>query len=142
MNPLISIFQQKIVQDIFQRVLYVWAIRHPATAYVQGINDLLTPFFVVFLSDYCEPSKQLILNYLMFSQPDILFCFITDIEIQNIEFDKIPAESLRQLEADCYWCMNKLLERIQENYVFLQPGIQKKIQSLEDLIKRIDSKYF
>ena len=57
MNPLISIFQQKIVQDIFQRVLYVWAIRHPATAYVQGINDLLTPFFVVFLTDYTEPSK-------------------------------------------------------------------------------------
>ena len=50
-------------------------------------------------------------------------------------------EQLRQLEADCYWCMNKLLERIQENYVFLQPGIQKKIQSLEDLVKRIDSKY-
>ena len=36
--------------------------------------------------------------------------------------------------------MTKLLERIQENYVFSQPGIQKKIQSLEDLIKRIDSK--
>ena len=41
---------------------------------------------------------------------------------------------------DSYWCMTKLLERIQENYVFSQPGIQKKIQSLEDLIKRIDSK--
>jgi hypothetical protein len=36
--------------------------------------------------------------------------------------------------------MTKLLERIQENYVFSQPGIQKNIQSLEDLIKRIDSK--
>lgn len=30
-------------------ILYVWAIRHPATGYVQGINDLVTPFFVVFL---------------------------------------------------------------------------------------------
>ena len=67
--------------------------------------------------------------------------FRIDIEIQNIDFAKIPTESLRQLEADSYWCMNKLLERIQENYVFLQPGIQKKIQSLEDLIKRIDSKF-
>jgi hypothetical protein len=31
-----------------ERVLYVWAIRHPASGYVQGINDLATPFLVVF----------------------------------------------------------------------------------------------
>lgn len=54
MNPLISIFQNEIVQNIFQRVLYVWAVRHPGSGYVQGINDLLTPFFVVFLTEYIE----------------------------------------------------------------------------------------
>lgn len=54
MNPLLPIFQNKIIQDIFQRVLYVWAVRHPGTGYVQGINDLLTPFFVVFLTEYTE----------------------------------------------------------------------------------------
>lgn len=37
--------------QIFERILYIWAIRHPACGYVQGINDLVTPFFVVFLSD-------------------------------------------------------------------------------------------
>lgn len=57
MNPLIPIFQKKIVQDIFQRVLYVWAVRHPASGYVQGINDLLTPFFTVFLTEYCDLSN-------------------------------------------------------------------------------------
>ena len=35
-----------------ERILYVWAIRHPASGYVQGINDLVTPFFQVFLSAY------------------------------------------------------------------------------------------
>ena len=39
-------------QQIFERILYIWAIRHPASGYVQGINDLVTPFFVVFLSAY------------------------------------------------------------------------------------------
>ena len=58
MNPLIPIFQKKIVQNIFQRVLYVWAVRHPASGYVQGINDLLTPFFVVFLTEYSDISKS------------------------------------------------------------------------------------
>ncbi|KAK2113634.1 hypothetical protein P7K49_007900 [Saguinus oedipus] len=37
---------------IFERILFIWAIRHPASGYVQGINDLVTPFFVVFLSEY------------------------------------------------------------------------------------------
>ena len=58
MNPLIPIFQKKIVQNIFQRVLYVWAVRHPASGYVQGINDLLTPFFTVFLTEYSDLSKK------------------------------------------------------------------------------------
>lgn len=116
MNPLIPIFQKKIVQDIFQRVLYVWAVRHPASGYVQGINDLLTPFFAVFLSEYTDINT----------------------EIEDVDIENMPEKQLRQVEADSYWCMNKLLERIQENYVFSQPGIQRKVQSLEDLVKRID----
>lgn len=35
-----------------EKILYVWAIRHPASGYVQGINDLATPFYQVFLSSY------------------------------------------------------------------------------------------
>jgi len=38
-------------QEMFERILYIWAMRHPASGYVQGINDLVTPFFVVFLQD-------------------------------------------------------------------------------------------
>lgn len=37
---------------MFERMLYIWAIRHPGSGYVQGINDLVTPFFVVFLSEF------------------------------------------------------------------------------------------
>ncbi|KTG04831.1 hypothetical protein cypCar_00008908, partial [Cyprinus carpio] len=37
---------------VFERILFIWAIRHPASGYVQGINDLVTPFFVVFLSEF------------------------------------------------------------------------------------------
>ncbi|EDW34047.1 GL21784 [Drosophila persimilis] len=48
MNPQIPLFQQQLVQEMFERVLFIWAIRHPASGYVQGINDLVTPFFIVF----------------------------------------------------------------------------------------------
>ena len=29
-------------------------MRHPSSGYVQGINDIVTPFIVVFLSDFVE----------------------------------------------------------------------------------------
>lgn len=41
-----------LVFQVFERILFIWAIRHPASGYVQGINDLVTPFFVVFLSEF------------------------------------------------------------------------------------------
>lgn len=50
-----------IVSDrfqIFERVLYIWAIRHPASGYVQGINDLVTPFFIVFLSEFIPDGEN------------------------------------------------------------------------------------
>jgi hypothetical protein len=71
----------------------------------------------------------------------ILFDFLlkeSECEIEWSEISAIDERSLKQLEADCYGCMTKLLDRIQENYVFSQPGIQKKVQALGDLIKRID----
>jgi hypothetical protein len=40
---------------MFERILYIWAMRHPASGYVQGINDLVTPFFVVFLQEIIPP---------------------------------------------------------------------------------------
>ncbi|OBS83743.1 hypothetical protein A6R68_22258, partial [Neotoma lepida] len=43
---------------IFERILFIWAIRHPASGYVQGINDLVTPFFVVFLSEYVGKKRN------------------------------------------------------------------------------------
>ena len=32
--------------------------RHPASGYVQGINDLVTPFLAVFLGDHLEGAPQ------------------------------------------------------------------------------------
>lgn len=40
------------MQAMLIRVLFIWAIRHPASSYVQGINDLCAPVLLVFLSEY------------------------------------------------------------------------------------------
>lgn len=36
------------------KILFIWNIRHPASGYVQGINDIVTPFIIVFLNSYIE----------------------------------------------------------------------------------------
>ncbi len=54
-------FQSKRVQGCLSRILYLWSIRHPASGYVQGINDLATPFFLVFLAEqiaWCRDHKS------------------------------------------------------------------------------------
>uniref|UniRef100_A0A8D0D6Z2 TBC1 domain family member 22B n=1 Tax=Sander lucioperca TaxID=283035 RepID=A0A8D0D6Z2_SANLU len=113
-NPLIPLFQQPVVQEVFERILFIWAIRHPASGYVQGINDLVTPFFVVFLSE-----------------------FVTE-DVENFEVAALPLDTRRNIEADSFWCMSKLLDGIQDNYTFAQPGIQNKVKALEELVSRID----
>lgn len=117
MNPDIALFQQKMVQECFQRILFIWSMRHPASGYVQGINDLVTPFFVVFLSYYISGDKN----------------------PETYDISQLSEDVLRILEADSFWCMQKLLEGIQDNYTLAQPGIQTKIMALKDLIKRLDA---
>lgn len=55
-NPHLTLYGFEATQRSLGRILYVWAIRHPASGYVQGINDLVTPFFQVFLSSYIGTS--------------------------------------------------------------------------------------
>ncbi|XP_074083363.1 TBC1 domain family member 22A isoform X2 [Macrotis lagotis] len=113
MSPETLILQPKVT-EIFERILFIWAIRHPASGYVQGINDLVTPFFVVFICEHIEE------------------------EVENVDVSCVPAEVLRNIEADSYWCLSKLLDGIQDNYTFAQPGIQMKVRLLEELVGRID----
>ncbi|XP_076448098.1 TBC1 domain family member 22B-like [Babylonia areolata] len=117
MTSLAHLFQQPPVQEMFERILYIWAIRHPASGYVQGINDLVTPFFVVFLSEFIE----------------------NDIEVENCDLLELDEDTRRVIEADSFWCTSRLLDGIQDNYTFAQPGIQMKVNALRELIKRIDT---
>ncbi|XP_060244848.1 TBC1 domain family member 22A isoform X4 [Meriones unguiculatus] len=114
MSPEALILQPKVT-EIFERILFIWAIRHPASGYVQGINDLVTPFFVVFICEYIDQE-----------------------DVDEVDVSSVPAEVLRNIEADTYWCMSKLLDGIQDNYTFAQPGIQMKVKMLEELVSRID----
>jgi hypothetical protein len=84
---------------------------------VQGINDLVTPFFLVFLQDHCKEGVE-----------------ISEIDIGSA----LTPKEIHTIEADSYWCLSKILSGIQDNYTFAQPGIQLKVKQLEELTQRID----
>jgi hypothetical protein len=117
-NPHLELYSYEATQRSLERILYVWAIRHPASGYVQGINDLVTPFWQVFLGAYI-------------SDPDIEF---------GMDPGQLPKQVLDAVEADSFWCLTKLLDGIQDNYISQQPGIQRQVADLRDLTTRIDDK--
>ncbi|XP_047319161.1 GTPase-activating protein GYP1 [Impatiens glandulifera] len=112
--PDVAFFHQPAIQKSLERILYTWAIRHPASGYVQGINDLATPFLVVFLSEHVEGSMD---SWSVFD---------------------LSTEKINNIEADCYWCLTKLLDGMQDHYTFAQPGIQRLVFKLKELVRRID----
>lgn len=98
----------------FHNCFQTRAIRHPASGYVQGINDLATPFLVVFLSEYLEGG------------------------VEKWSISDLTPEKITNIEADCYWCLSKLLDGMQDHYTFAQPGIQRLVFKLKELVRRID----
>lgn len=106
------------IQNIFERILFVWSVRHPASGYVQGMNDLLQPFLYAFLYPYCNKEN-----------PDDIS------SLENVDF--LSDTVLNEVEADCFWCFSKLLEGLQDLYIKKQPGIHKMLDSLDCIIKRV-----
>ncbi|KAL6235396.1 hypothetical protein BDW75DRAFT_209734 [Aspergillus navahoensis] len=116
-SPHIQLYSYEATQRSLERILYVWAIRHPASGYVQGINDLVTPLFQVFLGVY-----------------------VMDLNVEEgMDPGQLPRSVLDAVEADSFWCLTKLLDGIQDNYIYAQPGIHRQVRALRDLTMRIDA---
>ncbi|ORY77223.1 rab-GTPase-TBC domain-domain-containing protein [Leucosporidium creatinivorum] len=114
-NSGVQLWRGEGTQRSLERILYVWAIRHPASGYVQGINDLVTPFFQVFLGSYIDTDPE------------------------SYDVSALPPSVLEALEADSFWCLSKLLDGIQDNYIFAQPGIQRQVKRMRELCERVDA---
>ena len=63
-----------------ERILLIWAIRHPASGYVQGMNDLVTPFMLVFLSEHVRCGEK----------------------FEKIEMSEIPEEASQQVNLPTF----------------------------------------
>lgn len=117
--PEYKLFSYDRIRKMMLRILYVWSMRHPASGYVQGFNDLCTPFIIIFLSQYIQ----------------------IDLDTLHVLEDKIlelGEDTLLEVESDSYWSFTKMLDRVQTNYTNNQPGLTKMIQKMEDIINIVD----
>ena len=123
--PEVKLFHNDRIRRCLSRLLYIWAMRHPASSYVQGINDLATPLIAVFLSDYFEKELQ---------ENNGECCTLNGECMVNV-----TDTMLEEVEADTYWCLTNLLAGIQDHYTSDQPGMQRMVMRLEELVNRIDA---
>ena len=123
--PESSLFQNNKIQYMLTRVLYIWSLRHPASGYVQGFNDLCIPFFIVyFLEKFPDKNVDTILK------------------LNENEFKTLSEDTLTEIETTIYFSLTKLLDRIQTNYTINQPGITKMIKKMELIVEKVDPKLY
>lgn len=156
-NPTVRLYSNARIQKSFRKILYFWAIRHPTSGYVQGINDLVTPFFQIFLLNYIWQLQRVkVFQQSQNTEDDDSDLFIpglvdeegsekllndkelANLNLHNLDPDCVSDKILSIIEADTYWCLSRLLETITDNYIHEQPGIIKQVNDLRNLISKID----
>ena len=62
-----------------------------------------------------------------------------DADPEDINPSILPPAVLAAVEADSFWCLSRLLDGIQDNYITAQPGIQRSVKRMAELVARIDT---
>jgi len=114
-----ALFTEPLIREMLARVLFIWNVRHPASGYVQGINYLCVPFVITYLSDYISIDYE-------------------KMGYKKSELLALDNKSLQCLEADIYWSLCKMLEKMQDVYTVNQPGAHKIINKMKEIVKRVD----
>lgn len=117
--PEMDVFGHDILQCLMTRVLYVRSSNCPESGYVQGMNDLIAPFVLVFLGEQLQR--------------------MTD-EVTLEDLEKCDHQKLKNAEADVYWCLLKVIDDVADNFIEGQPGIHKTISKMQKLIEQKESK--
>jgi hypothetical protein len=128
-------FSSKLAKDMLTRTLFVWAFKHPASGYVQGINDLAATFIYVFLAEAVDGIKRKADSRL--SEDIDLSHNAYNISVKDMEL--INEEEATNIEADTIGCLENFLESLQENFTDGQPGVHKIIDKVVQIVTKKDN---
>ncbi|OAF68455.1 TBC1 domain family member 22A [Intoshia linei] len=116
MDPEVAHLQQEVM---FNRMLFAFACQYKPIGYVQGMNDLMIPFFITFLDAYVNPN-------------------VSNENLDSLDVSKLSKSKRDQLETDCYWCFEYLITSIKNNFIKGHPSILKKLEYIHDVINFVD----
>jgi hypothetical protein len=164
--PGVDLFHIPVIQAMMERILYCWAIRYPASGYVQGLNDILTPILLVYLFEHAQwqlpKGDDLVVHAEAYMErytrhiwksllgPLSEESWSLSVISETDKFDtkqmlllskaKLRLANLDSVEADAFWTLMRVLEPIQDHYTLGQPGIMKKMSMLDQILERIQPK--
>lgn len=122
-HPDVPIFHVDEVRNAMRRILYVFGILNPNNNYVQGMNEILTPILVVFLSDYIKERNEKGID-----------SFLKRKCLRGVMDD----EELADAEADAFWTFKHIVSLIEDNFVTDQPGVLRRVARLEEIVEKVD----
>jgi len=157
--PGVPLFARPDVQRALVRLLYLWGVRHPASGYVQGINDLATPLLAAFFADAAAGDGDGVGSSSSrggggrggeggsndFSAggrgggADAAGSPLLSPDDPAWQGVALPEGAAEAAEADAYWCLCRLLEGVQDHYTHGQPGIRRCAAAVDELVARVDA---
>lgn len=118
------------VMAMLERLLFCWALRHPASGYWQGMHDLVIPFIAVVLSQYACPATGSVATLLSMSPAEL---------DAALSVEAIPEVVwANALEPDAYWLASYILDLVQGHFTQQQEGFLHMMDQLDALIQRAD----
>ncbi|KAL0208676.1 hypothetical protein P9112_011263 [Eukaryota sp. TZLM1-RC] len=96
--------QHPRINLMLTRVLLLWAVRHPAAGYVQGMNDLAIPLLIAILTPKVSQSEP-----------------------SDFTMDGLEEEEFMQIESDLYYLFEKFLDPLECFYINNQNGFNNMV---------------
>eukprot|EP00796_Vickermania_ingenoplastis_P005884 gene5884-4202_t len=125
-----NFIQHPRVQATLERILYCWSLRHPASGYVQGMNDLLAPFLSVVLAEYVCPASRAVTELLHMDEAALNAA---------LDVSRIPESIWRgEMEADVYFLFSYLLNLVQGHYTQQQAGFVAMVREMDTTVQKAD----
>ena len=123
------------------RILHLWGVRHPASGYVQGMNDVATPLLAAFLAGGASLAAAAGCGEggVLLEAPAAHSSAFLPPDDPAWATAPLPPAAAAAAEADAYWCLGRLLEGMQDHYTHAQPGIQRAVARLGGLVGRVDA---
>lgn len=122
-HPSLPVFHLDAVRNAMRRILYTFGMINPNNNYVQGMNEILTPIIVVFLTEWLPRNVDRSVS-----------TFLTRCDLHGL----FSIQQLADAEADAFWTFSAIVSAIGDNFIADQPGILRRVARLEDIVNRVD----